>query len=134
MQISAINNQSFGCIRCNSDRINQLEQKRQEIQWASEGCNGSLSAKDQHELDLRIEYQALQNKAIALQWGSEGCNASLPTADLIRMSEIEKELSALEPKAAPVEEPSISRDSIYDIPSGNIYGVPDHTFWGEWAR
>ena len=134
MQISSINAQNFGCARCNSERIHQLEQKHQEIQWSSEGCNGSLSAKDQYELDLRREYQALQNKAAALQWASEGCNASLPAADLIRMSEIEKELSALEPKAAPAEEPIISRDSIYDIPSGNIYGVPDSTFWGDWAR
>jgi hypothetical protein len=134
MQISSINTQSFKCNLCdNSQRIHQLEQKRQEIQWASEGCNGSLSSKDQYELDLRREYQALQGKAAALQWASEGCNASLPAADLIRMSEIEQELQALEPKKAPVVDP-ISRDSIYDVPSGNIYGVPDHTFWGEWAR
>ena len=134
MQISSISTQSFKCNSCdNSQRIHQLEQKRQKIQWASEGCNSSLSSKDQYELDLRREYQALQGKAAALQWASEGYNASLPAADLIRMSEIEQELQALEPKKAPVVE-SIGRDSIYDVPSGNIYSVPDYTFWGEWAR
>ena len=134
MQISSINMQTFGCAACNNtERLQQLEQKRQANQWASEGCNGGLCECDQRELDLRREYQALQNKATALQWASEGCNASLSDADLIRMSEIERELSELDTLIPPATNPTPEK-SVYDVPSGSIYGVPDSTFWGDWAR
>lgn len=134
MQISSINMQTFGCATCNNtERLQQLEQKRQADQWASEGRDGGLCESDQREFDLRMEYQALQNKAVVLQWGSEGCNASLPDADLIRMSEIEKELSESDTLIPPSTN-LMPEESIYDIPSGNIYGVPDSTFWGDWAR
>ena len=101
--------------------------------WAAEGCNGSLNPQDAYELELRREYQALQNKHVALQWASEGCNASLSVEDMKRMSDIEAELIAIEPKTAPIVNP-VTEKSVYDVKSGNIYGVPDSTFWGDWAR
>lgn len=133
MQITPIAAQiSCTGLKNNSKKIEELEQKHQRIQWASEGCTGSLSALDARELELRREYQNLVNKGVALQWASEGCNASLPAKDMARMAEIEAELSVIEPETAPITPMTIAQ--IYDVPKGNIYGVPDHTFYGEWAR
>ena len=134
MQISKINNHVSNMgLKGNAEKISKLEQKNASIMWASEGCNGSLNSQDAHELDLRREYQALQNKHIALQWASEGCNASLSIEDMKRMSDIEAELIAIEPKTAPIANPVVEK-SVYDVKSGNIYGVPDSTFWGDWTR
>ena len=62
MQISAINSQTFKCNYCNSQRIHQLEQKRAEIQWMSEGCSASLNPEDEYELQIRKEIQELRDK------------------------------------------------------------------------
>jgi len=138
MQLSAINNQ----ISCkgyhhdyNSDRVHGLEQRRQAKQWASEGCNAGLSTQDALELELRREYQTLQNKYFALQWGSEGCNASLNARDMERMAEIEKTLSAISPKnTAPYEIECDCEECRAMKSESNPYGVPDSTFYGDWAR
>ena len=135
MQISAVGSQVFKCNACNEKRMQELEQKRIANQWASEGCNGGLNSQDAHELELRREYQALQNKHAALQWASEGCNASICAQDAIRMAEIEAELQKIAPKTAPGEitDPMKFGAEVPEV-KGNIYGVPESTFWGDWAR
>ncbi|MBQ9149744.1 hypothetical protein IJX73_02320 [bacterium] len=143
MQISSINSQisSKGRYENNPAKIYELEQRNQANRWASEGCNGCLSEKDAHELDLRREYQALQNKHIALQWGNEGCNGGLSLRDMDRLQQIEEELREIAPEeTAPIE--TLEESSACEIDAidkaithiSNPYGVPDSTFFGDWAR
>ncbi len=133
MQISAIklSNTSFKGMS-NSEKIHQLEQKRVENQWASEGCTGGLSAADEFELSLRKELRALEQKHAQVQSATEGCNCGLCAEEYNRMSEIRNILKSFEQETTQ-EEPKYT-SSIYNVPSGNIYGVPDSTFWGDWAR
>lgn len=144
MQISNIQGfypkTSFKCNSCydkNQGKIFELEQKREQIRWGTEGCNGDLSPQDNHELSLRREYQRLLAKHAALQWGSEGCNGGLNFEDAQRMREIEAELVVLA-KEENTEHTCCCEEKKCDcyesIPSGNIYGVPDSTFYGDWAR
>lgn len=99
MQISPVRqftpNTFKGDISNNSQRIQDLERKQTEIQWATEGCNGGLNAKDTHELALRKELENLTQKHQALQWATEGCNGGLCGADAARMLEIQNELKAM---------------------------------------
>lgn len=133
MAISALNNQvSFGRTCDNSTRISELENKRAAIQWASEGCNADLSVKDAYELDLRREYQALLNKHFAIQHSAEGCNGSLIAKDATRMELIATILNEIAPKNTAIETKCECDECKTD--SQNPYGVPDSTFWGDWAR
>lgn len=134
MQISAISSQAFKCNACNSERINQLKQKRQEIQWGSEGCTGGLNPEDEYELQIRKEIQELRDRKANLSWGCEGCNGSLPQEDEVRLAKLENIINAIEAKKQSIPKKPIFAESIYNIPSGNIYGVPDSTFYGDWAR
>ena len=136
MQVSSINSQisSKGRYENNPAKIYELEQRYQSNRWASEGCTGGLSEKDARELELRREYQALQNKHIALQWASEGCNAGLSSWDMDRLSQIEEELNEIAPEeiatAISCEMDAIDKVSTF---TPNPYGVPESTFWGEWG-
>ena len=133
MQITAISSQPFKCNYCNSQRIYQLEQKRAELQWASEGCNASLNPEDEYELQIRKEIQELRDKRAQISWGTEGCNGSLSQEDTVRLAKLENIISAIEAKKEPQKNARIV-ERIYNIPSGNIYGIPDSTFYGDWAR
>ena len=142
MQISSINSQisSKGRYENNPAKIYELEQRYQSNRWASEGCTGGLSEKDARELELRREYQALQNKHIALQWASEGCNAGLSSWDMDRLSQIEEVLNEIAPEeTAPIESiataVSCEIDAIDRVNAftPNTYNVPESTFWGDWG-
>ena len=133
MQISAINAQvSHMGTKNNAQKIQKLEQKHAANQWASEGCTGGLCEKDMRELNLRREYQTLENERVANQWASEGCTGGLSAEKQARMDAIVAELEVIDPETAPME--SIPAVSIYDMPKANTYGVPDSTFWGDWAN
>ena len=103
MQISAISNQSFGCVECNSQRIAELQQKQQKIQWATEGCNGSLNSVDQRELDIRTEYEGLLAKSRTV---------GLNEADLARFKDLEISIKGAT---------WISRDSLYPKAEQGFY-------------
>lgn len=123
MSITAIN-------LTNAQKIIQLENKRAAIQWGSEGCTGDLSAEDSYELEIRKELEDLRGKHASLSWASEGCNCSLCIEDTKRMETLENILAGIEQKQAQDNKTK----SVYEMPSANIYGVPDHTFYGEWAN
>lgn len=129
MQISALNNQaSFKSIENNSKRIYDLEQKNEALRWGSEGCNASLPVKEERELNLRREYEALRNKGAIF-----GCE-SLTARDKARMSEIEDILRDNNPKTAPIPVECKCEECNPKPTGSNPYGVPDSTFWGDWAR
>lgn len=131
MQMSAINaNVGFGKLTTNTERIKELENKRAAIQWGSEGCTGDLNAEDSYELEIRKELADLRGKHIAMSWASEGCNCSLCQKDMDRMRALENILDGIEQKQA--QDNKVK--NTYDMPTANIYGVPDHTFYGEWAN
>ncbi len=139
MQISSISsNVAFGRIS-NSARIHQLEQKRAEIQWASEGCTGGLNSKDEFELNTRKEFEKLKAKQIETSYMGEGCNCSLCQEEMIRMIKLENIVAGFDaeleetPKRAMVVERSVydmPTRNLYDMPTKNTYGVPDHDFSG----
>ena len=134
MQISTINTAFKANITpsLNPKKIYELEQKRESIKWGSEGCNGDLNAQDSKELELRIKYQQLLDKHAARQWGTEGCNGGLSAEDIKRMSEIRAQL--LEIKEEPKQEQPKTSCDCPKCNSTNPYGVPDSTFYGDWAR
>ena len=140
MQISSINSlcpntkPSFkNTTSANQERIKELKQKRVENQWASEGCTGGLSAIDEYELSLREELETLEQKHSEAQSAAEGCNCDICLDEINRMYEIKSILKGLAAKKEENEEPKYS-NPIYDIPTGNVYNVPNSTFYGDWAR
>lgn len=142
MQISSINaNVAFGRIS-NSKRIHELEQKRAEIQWASEGCTGGLNPEEELELSQRKQYEELRAKQACASWGCEGCNGSLAHDEAVKLTKLENIIGVIDEKLERPNKVTVVEKSIYDVPNRSIYeisdknpyGVPDSTFWGDWAR
>ena len=142
MQISSIGaNMAFGKVS-NSKRIHELEQKRAEIQWASEGCTGELNPEDEYELTARRQLAQLREKQAMLSWSSEGCNCSLCHEDMVQLTKLENIISAIDAKIEKPNKVTVVEKNIYDMPNRSLYeisdknpyGVPDSTFWGDWAR
>lgn len=133
MQISPI---SFcSNFKTNAKKIQQLEQKHARIQYGTEGCNGSLSAKDEYELQLRRELQKLQDEQTAVQYAAEGCNGSLPQYKLARMDEIKDTLKSLSEDDDCDCQICENIRRTYEMPKASIYdGVPASTFYGDWAN
>lgn len=139
MQISSISaNVAFGRIS-NSARIHQLEQKRAEIQWASEGCTGDLNPEDGYELKARTRLAELRAKEANAAWMSEGYNCTLCQEEMVEMAKLENIVAGFDakleelPKKAMVVERNIydmPTRNLYDMPTKNSYGVPDHDFSG----
>lgn len=142
MQISSVNaNVAFGRIS-NSKRIHELEQKRAEIQWASEGCTGGLNPEEEFELSQRKQYEELRVKQACASWGCEGCNGSLAHDEAVKLTKLENIIGVIDEKLERPNKVTVVEKSIYDVPNRSIYeisdknpyGVPDSTFWGDWAR
>ena len=118
MQVSSINaNVAFGRIS-NSKRIHELEQKRAELQWASEGCTGGLNPEDEYELNTRKRFAELQRKETETSWMGEGCNCSLCQEDMVEMAKLENRIAGFDAKLEELpKKVMVIERSIYEMPN-----------------
>ena len=139
MQITPINlNYSFKSAKTNRERIDKLTSERAAIQWASEGCTGSLDDEKEKELALRLELDKLACEHEAFRWASEGCNSSLSPEKERRLEALQNlfaddDVEEVE-KAEEVEEYDFEEEPSIDIPPYEKYGIPASTYYGDWAN
>jgi hypothetical protein len=120
MQISSINNISFGKIS-NSKRIFELEQKREQIKWASEGCTGGLNPEDEYELITRKQLQELRREEGLCILGYNGANTSLSRDKKNKLIKLENIVATIDEKLERPNKIVVFEKNLYSRPFVDVF-------------